>query len=590
MKKNRVFLTLTATGLISCPAAAIDFSDGQGLEGKFNGTLTWGTQIRSESANPLVYSDWPSRAVPGTTRGLLQGQSGGSNLNFAKGEPISTVLKAVLDLDVKKDGVGLFLRGRAWQDFVLGEKSVPYGHYPNGFQPDQPLDDRGFSPSAQFSRMAFHEAFLYGQFSGGQGKTLDLRWGRQVLQWGASALHAGGIQAGIHPNDAASAQRPGALPAESKLPLGMLSGKWAAGNRWSLEGFAAYEARSHVFPGCGTYFDIASLAPKGCDFASLAGASEQALLSSGDYVHRNANVMPRNSGQYGVSFGYKLEPWNADVKVFAMNTHSNMPSLRMTVNAKTPGARSVNYAMVYPEDVALTGLSLHKQLTPTVRLLGEVAYRRHQPVSLNAYDVLYGFVSRQPTAVLALKKGIGAIPVGGTFDAYDRFDVGTGSLGVDSIFPKALGADRVVLLAELGINQIKGLPDTSVLRYGRPQPYNAAAYTGGPACVDAVPGKTCTSDGYVTARAWGLKMLASATYANAAGGITWTPSVLVSKDVKGYSHDGAYSQGRMLFRPALRAQMGQNYFAELQYHRYSGGRYNLMLDRDFVSVVAGASF
>mgnify|MGYP006148590611 FL=1 len=85
-------------------------------------------------------------------------------------------------------------------------------------------------------------------------------------------------------------------------------------------------------------------------------------------------------------------------------------------------------------------------------------------------------------------------------------------------------------------------------------------------------------------------MLASATYANAAGGITWTPSVLVSKDVKGYSHDGAYSQGRMLFRPALRAQMGQNYFAELQYHRYSGGRYNLMLDRDFVSVVAGASF
>ena len=107
MKKNRVFLTLTATGLISCPAAAIDFSDGQGLEGKFNGTLTWGTQIRSESANPLVYSDWPSRAVPGTTRGLLQGQTGGSNLNFAKGEPISTVLKAVVTgwLAVRRQGI-----------------------------------------------------------------------------------------------------------------------------------------------------------------------------------------------------------------------------------------------------------------------------------------------------------------------------------------------------------------------------------------------------------------------------------------------------------------------------------------------------
>jgi hypothetical protein len=168
--------------------------------------------------------------------------------------------------------------------------------------------------------------------------------------------------------------------------------------------------------------------------------------------------------------------------------------------------------------------------------------------------------------------------------------VGTGSVGVDAVFTKALGADRVVLLAELGISQVKGLPDTSVLRYGRPLPYNAAAYSGGPACVDAVVGKTCTSDGYVTARAWGLKMMASATYANATGGVTWIPSVLVSKDVKGYSHDGAYSQGRMLVRPALRAQMRQSYFAELQYHRFSGGRYNLLADRDYVSAVAGVNF
>lgn len=590
MQRIRAFLTLTATGLACGHAAAIDVSFGGGLEGQFKGTLSWGSQIRSESPSPQVYSDWPSRSVPGMTRGTLQGQVGGSDLNFAKGHPISSVLKAVLDLDLKKDNVGVFLRGRAWHDLVLGQKNVPYGHYPNGYEPNQALNDSGFASSAQFSGIELRDAFVYGQFSGGPGKTLDLRWGRQVLQWGATALHTGGINSGINPVDMASLQRPGALPSEGPLPLGMLSGKWAAGERWSLEGFAAYEARGHVLPGCGTYFDVVSFAPKGCDFASLAGASEQSLLASGNYVHRNPDVRFKNSGQYGVAFGYKLEPWNADVKVFAMNTHSALPSLRMTVNATTPGVRSVNYAMVYPEDVSLLGLSFQKPLAPAVRMFAEVAYRPHQPIGLNAFDVLAGFVSRNPASVVALNKGIGALPVGGSFDAYDRYGVATGSLGVNAVIPRALGADRVVLLAELGISQVKGLPDPSVLRYGRPLPYGAAAFAGGLGCVDAVPGKTCTTDGYVSPRAWGLKMMASATYANATGGVSWIPSVLVSKDIKGYAHDGAFSEGRMLFRPALRAQLQQNYFAELQYHRYSGGRYNLLTDRDHVTMVAGANF
>jgi hypothetical protein len=108
--------------------------------------------------------------------------------------------------------------------------------------------------------------------------------------------------------------------------------------------------------------------------------------------------------------------------------------------------------------------------------------------------------------------------------------------------------------------------------------------------VDAVPGKTCTSDGYVSASAWGLKIRASATYAPAASGIIWTPSVLWSKDLRGYSYDGAYSEGRALLRPALRAEFGTRYFGEVQYHRFSGGKYNLLTDRDHVNVVAGARF
>ncbi len=590
MKIIRIVLATAAMSLVCGQAAAIDFQAGAGIQGQFRGTLTWGTQVRTESPSPEVYADWPSRAVPGTARGILQGQTGGSDLNFGRGDPVSTVLKAVFDLELQKDHVGLFLRGRAWHDLVLGDKQVPYGHYPNGFQPHQPLNDRGFEASARFSHVEWRDAYLHGRFKGGKDKTLDLRWGRQVLPWGTSTLHSGGVRAAIHPLDMPSQLRPSAMPFENQLPLGMLSGKWNAGSLWRVEGFAAYEARGQVLPGCGTFFDVLSFAPKGCDFAALAGATEQALAASGNYVHRNPDVTASKAGQYGISLAYRVEPWGADVQAFALNTHSTTPNLRMTVNTTTPGVRSVNYAMVYPEDVALVGLGFRQKIAPTTRMSGGLIYRPRQPVTLNAHDVLAGFISRSPTSVLALNKGITALPVGGTFDAYDRFGVLTGSWGVDTVFPKTLGADRVVWLAELGFSQVRGLPDTSILRYGRPLSYGGAAYIGGLACVDAVPGKTCTREGYVSPRAWGVKMVASATYANAPGDVTWTPSVLVSRDVRGYSHDGAFSEGRRLVRPALRAEIGQHYFGEIQYHRFTGGRYNLLVDRDFVSLVAGARF
>jgi hypothetical protein len=586
---TRNALVFSAMAAACFQAAAIDIQLGEGVEAKFQGALTWGTQIRTESPSPDAYADWPSRAVPGTPKGNLQGQTGGSNLNFAKGEAISNVLKLVWDLDLKKDNMGLFVRGRAWHDFALGEKNAAYGNYPNGFQPNQPLSDKGFAPSARFGNLDLHEVFVYGQLDAGTD-ALKLRLGRQVLAWGGPVLSMGGVNAAINPTDVAAMLRPGALPSEARLPVGMVSAQWALGKLWRLEGFAAYESRSTVLPGCGTYFDVQSFAAQGCEFAALAGASEQSLLASGAYLHRNADVKAASAGAYGLLVGYKAEPWDADVKFFAMNTHSANPSLRMTLNALTPGVRSVSYAMVYPEDVSLLGLSFIKKLAPTTRLLGEMAYRPHQPVMLNAFDVLASFASRSPASVLALNKGINSLPVGASFDAYDRFGVATASLGMDTVFPKTLGAERISLLAEVGISQVRGLPDPAVLRYGRPLAYNGAAYAGGPACVDTVPGKTCTHDGYISSSAWGLRMLASARYAPAGSGISWTPSLLWARDVRGYAHDGAYAEGRTLLRPALRAEFGRRYFGEIQYHRYSGGRYNLQIDRDHASLVAGARF
>jgi len=415
-----------------------------------------------------------------------------------------------------------------------------------------------------------------------------------VLNWGGSRLVGGGINASINPADLASQLRPGAQAFEGKLPLGMLSAKLASGTAWSLEGFAAYEHRGNVYPGCGTYFDVASFVATGCNMISFVGATEQQRFATDAYVHRSADVNLAGGNDYGIAMGYKAEAIQTDFRFYAMHTASVAPSYRMTVNSTTAGTAATHYGLMYPENVAVLGTSFSKAFGPETTVYGELAYRPDQPISFNASDLLSAFYGRSPTALLALRKGVLNIPVGGTFDAYDRYGVVTGSVGVNQVFSKALGSERVVVTGEVGFSSIDGLPSADMIRFGRGTAYGSAAYVGPSgaltACVDTVPGKTCTTDGYTTSNSWGLRLLASASYPNAFAGATLTPSLLVSKDVQGYSYDGTFSQGRALIRPGVRADWSQKYFLEVQYNRFTGGDYNLLVDRDCLSAVAGMAF
>lgn len=590
-------LALSMLGAATLPSVAADFTLGEGIEGKFDTTLTLGTQIRMDKPSPDAYSKsvgagGVSSVVPGTPPGHLAGQQGGSDLNYGQGNPISTVAKAAFDLDLKKDNLGVFVRANVWHDFVQGQSNAAYGNYANGFSANTPLGDSGFADSAKFSSTELRDYYAYGKFDLAEGKTVDGKLGRQVLQWGGSQFVTGGINSAINPPDYASQLRPGALPSDSKLPLGMVSAKLATGTAWNLEGFLPYEFRGAVLPGCGSYFDVTSYAPHGCAFASLAGATEKANLNANAYLHRNDDINASDSGQFGLSAGYKSDDLNTDLRAYALNTHNSAPLIRMSVNSTAGGVLAANYAVAYAENVALYGLSFNTKLNSTANVFGEVAYRPSQPIGLNAYDVVLAFAAR--TGAVARNKGTNALPVGATFNAYDNFGVVTASLGTNKVFPKALGAERVMLVGEIGLSHVNDLPDTSVLRYGRALPYAGAAYAGGPACNPAAPGsttdKTCTTDGYVTSDAWGLRLLMSASYPNAMAGATVTPSLLVVQDVMGYSYDGTFSQGRSTARAGLRMDWSKSYYLDLQYTLFSGGNYNLAVDRSYLSLTAGARF
>ena len=255
--------------------------------------------------------------------------------------------------------------------------------------------------------------------------------------------------------------------------------------------------------------------------------------------------------------------------------------------ARLTNPTGLSYANVYAENDQLFGMSMNSKLDPATSVFGEWAYRPNAPLGYNSADVVAAFALRSPTSFLAVHKGILNVAPGATFDAYDRYGVVTGSLGTSKVLPKALGADRFVLLGEVGFSHVNGLPDQNSMRYGRPLAYGTAADPGVP-CTDTVPGKTCTNDGFVTVDSWGLRMLMSATYGNALFGANVTPSLLVAQDMDGYSYDGTYSKGRSTVRPGLRLDWGKSYYTDLQYTLFSGGSYNLAMDRSYLSLVFGA--
>ena len=602
---RKVLAHLAWVGLVLADnALAADW--GHGIEASFSGVATFGTAVRTEDPSPGVLGGASAARVPGTPAGQLSPSSsaGASDLNFSAGQPVSTVLKALVGLDLQQNHTGLFMRAMAWHDVTLKTSDAAYGNFPNGFSQNVPLSDAGMAPEAQFANVQSMDVYGYTRLDVGATSDLALKLGRQYVNWGNARFISGGLNV-INPINYAAAARPGALVEESRLPVGMLHGHVQTSEAATLDGFVQYESRTHVLPGCGTFFAQANYAATGCGYVNASGLSDSVGLSSGRYIHRTDDVGLPSAGQFGVS--WKLAPVDSttSMRLYAMRYHSRAPSIRVNnatfatgLDASTaamlqrltgPGGSS--YAMLYPEAIKLLGASFESKLGPASQLYGELAYRPNQPVNLNATDMITGFLLRAPNSVLNLAKGVNATPLGASFDGYDRFKVTTATLGGVQVFPKTMGAERVVATAELGLSHVAGLPSLGTLRYGRSDDFGGAAYTGGAACVDvSIAQKACAQDGFVTAMSWGYRLQLSATYSEAAWGAAWTPMLYLAHDVSGYSHDGTFLEGRRVVRPGVRAQWRDGYFAEMHYHRTWGGAYNNQIDRDHLVLFAGMRF
>ncbi len=211
---------------------------------------------------------------------------------------------------------------------------------------------------------------------------------------------------------------------------------------------------------------------------------------------------------------------------------------------------------------------------------------------------------------------IQANPTGGLWHGYDMFHKtqfqinGVNTLGKSITDP--LGATTGLFVAEAGF-QWNNVPENNLtnIRYGRAFIFGngqassiqgrtatgAAAALGSSVC-PAVGGafgfndSGCENSGFVTDFAWGYKMRASLDYSQAFG-TSWTmsPSLFWAHDVKGWSMDGQFNEGRKTLAFGLGFNLNKIHNISLNYTTYAdSAKYDPFRDHDNYSVAYSYTF
>jgi hypothetical protein len=176
---------------------------------------------------------------------------------------------------------------------------------------------------------------------------------------------------------------------------------------------------------------------------------------------------------------------------------------------------------------------------------------------------------------------------------YIEKDVSQVQMAMTKLFGPTFGADQFMLVSEVGLTHVHGMPDKSDLRLEGPGTYTsgneAQSEPGG-----AHAGKAAEpSDAFADADSWGYRAVAKLDFNNAIGSVTLSPRIAWAHDVNGNTPGpgGSFVEGRKAITFGLGAGYQSTWSADLSYTDFFGaGRYNLINDRDFVALNIKYSF
>jgi hypothetical protein len=588
-------LALAVAALSAANSQAIEFNAGP-VSGQINTSISYGVGFRTEDIDLSQVHPANAEGATGSTYNADDG-----TLNYEKNDMITNVLKGNVDLELVWDDFGAFVRGSAFYDSVIMDEDPNF----------KPYNDSTKDAAGQGYDLL--DAFVW--YNGYLGDTpTSLRLGRQVVSWGESTFILGGINS-INPVNASAIRKPGVEVKEVLLPVNMAYGSFGLTDNVTLEAFYQLEWEKTRPDGCGTFFSTNDIVADGCGPVILTGAIDEReildLYENGADMPLSERITPddepSDDGQFGLALRWYSEALgDTEFGLYHMNIHSRLPYV--SGNAAPATGQFPEYQVVYPEDIKLTGVSFSRGTESGWSIGGEISLKQDYPLQWNSFELVLGGLLNDMSLLLKdraqpyidngsatdLDDAVSQL-AGNELVGFDRFDVYQAQMTFIKFFDQILGASRLSFVSEIGATYIPDLPSLSEARYGRSGTYGIGTVpdgNGGDRCLTDASGANlnsdyCTNDGYVDEVSYGIRARASLDYPNALLGANLKPQLSIGLD-EGTA--GAFVDGRIKTDIALNFDYLNAYSGGIAYTMYEGSKYDVLKDRDNVSLNLKVTF
>lgn len=625
--------------LLAFPSTAIEFSSDDGtVTGALDTTISYGTLWRVQGQDLKRYngSSTPNHDDVNTNDGNRAYDTG----------LVSQVYRISADLEIDwEDQYGLFIRGTAFYDTMMMDRSNNWlranraslgsnypdqtNTYPYGKDwSNDVLDGQGHDARIQ-------DAYVYGAWDIGD-MPLDIRFGRQVINWGEGLFYRDGINT-VNALDGAAFALPGSEVKDLLTPQHTLAVSLGMTENLSMSAYYQFEWEPSVSPGRGSFLGTNDLfvdgGTKGYDELTetakpLVAAYGEAvgIQSQGDYLvvaDTSGKKDASDHGQWGVNLKYFAEELNDTELGFYFvryNSHSPFIDAELDKDARQKAfaavanagldpstlvgqnlasmhilSNSIKASRVYPEGINMYGLSFNTAVAAT-SIAGELAYRPDMPMWVDHPDDLIADMKKNLPTVLGggscltnISQAYEQMGVtkeyclgGEPHKNYEEMKLWTGSLVLIHNFGPGYGFDGLYGILEPSFEYIQGLDDYDSYVSTASGPYDGVSFKD-----DYAP-----SSDRLDKFSWGYTAVLSGEWNDVFAGINLNPVLTFKHDVNGNSRlTGNFLAGRKAVTMALNGVYLNSIEAGLAYTTFFGSeRTNRLHDRDNVAFNVKYSF
>lgn len=397
-------VSLGLGALLGAGTAQAFLLDFDGVQVNVDSQLSYGIQLRTEDRDKTTVGNDNGGQIPvsGAIGELMHGPGGGAaanpdfnvlngdngNLNYDAGQLVSGAIKGTHELGLRYDGWE-FLGRISWlHDHAVGDTNyVPLS------QAAKDVAETNFTPLDLWISKDF-EIF---------GKPTKVRLGNQVVSWGEDVFILGGINS-VNALDIRRFHTPGTQLKEVFRPAPMFYFNTSLTDAVSLEGYYEFLWNGFRFDPVGTFFSGADVVGKGqlpayapTSFGLCAplqcgdGVRTPALPGANIVPIRNADVRPRDGGQFGFALRYIADSIDSEFAFYYERYHDKLPFTSFTFDPRassllTPGSQAnllgLQYFNEYGQSKNLFGFSANTKVGP-VAVGTELSYRPEDSVAID---------------------------------------------------------------------------------------------------------------------------------------------------------------------------------------------------------------